>query len=61
MPKGLHNAGLRFCRMTKTTLKDQVGRNTLSYVNDIVVASKKRENYMSDLIETFTNMRKARL
>jgi hypothetical protein len=47
--------------MTKTTLKDQVGRNTLSYVNDIVVASKKRENYMSDLIETFTNMRKARL
>jgi hypothetical protein len=47
--------------MTKAALKDQVGRNTLSYVDDIDVASKKRENYMSDLIETFANMRKARL
>jgi hypothetical protein len=61
MPEGLHNAGSPFCRMMKVALKDQVGRNMLSYVDDIVVVSKKRENYISDLAETFANMRKARL
>jgi hypothetical protein len=34
MPEGLRNAGLTFCRMTKASLKDQVGRNILSYVDD---------------------------
>jgi hypothetical protein len=61
MPKGLRNAGPTFCRMTMTTLKDQVGRNVLSYVDDIVVVSKKKENYFSDLVETFANMREAKL
>jgi hypothetical protein len=61
MPEGLSNAGSTFCRMTKAALKDQVGRNMLSYVDDIVVVSKKRENYITDLAETFTNMREARL
>jgi hypothetical protein len=61
MPEGLCNVGPTFCRMTKAALKDEVGRNVLSYVNDIVIASKKRENYISDLAETFTNMREATL
>jgi hypothetical protein len=47
--------------MTKAALNDQVGRNILSYVDDIVVASRKKETYISDLVETFTNMREARL
>jgi hypothetical protein len=38
-----------------------VGRNVLSYIDDIVVVSKKRENYIADLAETFMNMREARL
>jgi hypothetical protein len=50
-----------FYRMTKAALKDQVSRNVLSYVNDIVVVSKKKESYISDLLETFANMRKANL
>jgi hypothetical protein len=33
----------------------------LSYVNDIVVASKKKASYISDLAETFANMHEARL
>jgi hypothetical protein len=33
----------------------------LSYVDDIVVVSKKRENYIADLAETFANMCEARL
>jgi hypothetical protein len=61
MPKGLHNAGPTFCSMTKATLKDQVNRNVLSYIDDIVVASKKKTSYISDLVEIVTNMRKARL
>jgi hypothetical protein len=61
MPEGLRSVGPTFCRMTNTPLKDQVGRNVLSYVNDIVVASKKKESYISDLMETFANMREANL
>jgi hypothetical protein len=45
----------------EVALKDQVGRNALSYVDDIVVASKKRASYISNLTETFANMRKAKL
>jgi hypothetical protein len=59
MPKRLRNVGPTFYRMTMATLKDQVGRNVLSYINDIVVVSKK-ENYIADLAETFTNMREAK-
>jgi hypothetical protein len=47
--------------MTKTTLKDQIGRNVLSYVDDIFVVSKKKEDYIADLAETFMNMREAKL
>jgi hypothetical protein len=61
MPEGLRNAGSTFCRMTKVALMDQVGRIMLSYVDDIVVVSKKRKNYIADLTETFTNMREVRL
>jgi hypothetical protein len=61
MPEGLCNAGPTFCRMTKVALKDQVSRNVLSYVDDIVVASKKKTSFISDLVETFINKREARL
>jgi hypothetical protein len=61
MSEGLYNAGPTFCRMMKAALKDQVSRNVLSYVGDIVVASKKKESYISDLSKTFVNMREANL
>jgi hypothetical protein len=61
MSEELRNAGRTFCRMMTATLKDQVGRNVLSYVNAMVVASKKKESYISDLTEIFTNMREANL
>jgi hypothetical protein len=47
--------------MMKVALKDQVGRNVLSYIDDTVMASKKKETYISDLAETFANLREARL
>jgi hypothetical protein len=61
MAEGLRIAGQTFCKMMKAALKDQVGRNVISYVDDIVVVSKKRETYISDLVKTFMNMREARL
>jgi hypothetical protein len=45
----------------KAALKDQVGKNVPSYVDNIVVVSKKGENYIADLAENFTNMHEARL
>jgi hypothetical protein len=47
--------------MTKATLKVQVGINVLSYINDIVMVSKKKASYIFDLMETFANMREAKL
>jgi hypothetical protein len=61
MPKDLCNTGPTFCRMTKAALKDKVGRNVLSYVDNIVVASKKKETHIFDLTETFANMGESRL
>jgi hypothetical protein len=55
MPKGLRNASSTFCIMMKATLKDQVRRNVFSYVDDIIVAIKKKTSYIFD----FTNMREA--
>jgi hypothetical protein len=57
MPEGHRNAGPTFCIMTKAAFKDEVGRNVLSYVDDIVGVNKKEEDYLSDLAETFANMR----
>jgi hypothetical protein len=59
--KCLCNVGPTFCRMTNVALKDQVRRNVLSYVDDIVIANKKGDAYISDLAETFMNTREAKL
>jgi hypothetical protein len=61
MPEGLKNARSIFSRLTKTVLKIQVGRNIFTYVDDIIVASKNKEDHLTDLAETFANMRDARL
>jgi hypothetical protein len=59
MPDGLRNVGPTCYGMMKAALKDQVGRNVFSYVDDIIVASKKKTSYISDLTETFANMSEA--
>jgi hypothetical protein len=61
MPEGLKNAGSTFSRLTKMVLESQVGRNIFTYVDDIVVASKNKEDHLADLAEIFANMRDARL
>jgi hypothetical protein len=61
MPKGLKNAGGSFSRMTTKALHSQIGRNVLTYVDDIIVKSTKQENHIADLQETFANFRQAGL
>src|SRR5438105_12214956 len=38
-------------------LQDQLGRNVEAYVDDIVIKSQVKEDLISDLSETFTNLR----
>jgi ribonuclease HI len=59
MPEGLKNAGGSFNRMTVTVIHSQIGRNVLTYVDDIIVKSTKQENHITDLQETFANFRQA--
>jgi hypothetical protein len=61
MAEGFRNAGTTFVRMTSTVLKSQIGKNLLAYVDDIVVKSKKRQDHIQDLQETFSNLRKGNL
>jgi hypothetical protein len=53
----LKKVGPTFYRMTKAILKDQNCINIFTYVDDIVVVSKKNNTQMKDLAETFANMR----
>jgi hypothetical protein len=61
MPEGLKNAGGSFSRMTVRVLHSQIGRNVLTYVDDIIIKSTKQENHIADLQETFANFRQAGL
>jgi hypothetical protein len=61
IPEGLKNVGPTFCRMTKVVLKEQLERNVFTYVDDIVVASRKKENELQDLAESFAIMQKSQL
>jgi hypothetical protein len=59
MPEGLKNAGPTFTRMTEEVFKPQIGRNIQAYIDDLIVKSNDRAGHVSDLAETFANMRRA--
>jgi hypothetical protein len=61
MPERLKNAGGSFSRMAVKVLHSQIGRNVLTYVDDIIVKNTKQENHVADLQETFANFRQAGL
>jgi hypothetical protein len=61
MPEGLKNAGGSFSRMTAKVLHSQIGKNMLTYVDDIIVKCTKQENHIVDLQETFANFIRAGL
>ena len=58
MLEGLRNVGCTFNRMIKKVLGNQLDRNVSAYVDDVVVRSRKREDHIQDLRETFANLRR---
>jgi hypothetical protein len=42
-------------------LEPQIGRNVEAYIDDIVVKSKKQEDLLDDLKETFNNLHKYKM
>jgi hypothetical protein len=56
MPEGLKNVGESFSSMTSKVLCTQIGKNILTYIDDIVVKSTKKENHIFDLQEIFANL-----
>ena len=58
MPERLRKAGCTFNRTIAAILDTQLDRNISAYVDDVVVRSKKHEDHISDIRETFANLRK---
>jgi hypothetical protein len=58
MPFSLKNVGATYQRTTHKCLADQIRRNIHVYVDDIAVMSKKQDDLIADLKETFNNLRK---
>ena len=58
MPFGLKNACATFQRLMCIALGGQMGRNADAYVDDIVVKTREERTLISDLEETFQNLRK---
>jgi hypothetical protein len=61
MQEGLKNDGSTFTRMTGTMFNPHIGRNIQAYVDDLIVKSTNRSSNVSNLAETFANMRWAGL
>jgi hypothetical protein len=61
MPEGLKNVGCTFSRMIAIVLHPRLRRNILAYVYDIVVKSIQKRDHISDLAETFANLKVANL
>jgi hypothetical protein len=61
MLEGLKNAEGSFSRMMSKVPSTQIGRNVLTYVDDIIVKSTKQDKHIADLQETFANFRKVGL
>ncbi|KAL0457588.1 UNVERIFIED_CONTAM: hypothetical protein Slati_0386000 [Sesamum latifolium] len=61
MPFGLKNAGATYQRLVDKIFHSQIGRNIEVYIDDMLVKSKKAEEHVKDLEETFSVLRKYKL
>ena len=58
MSFGLKNASATYQRAIQRCLQDQIEKNVEAYVDDVVVMSKTGKNLITDLEETFQNLKK---
>ncbi|KAL0462246.1 UNVERIFIED_CONTAM: putative enzymatic polyprotein [Sesamum latifolium] len=61
IPFGLKNAGATYQRLVDKIFRPQIGRNVEVYVDDMLVKSKKVEENIKDLEETFSVLKKYKL
>jgi hypothetical protein len=61
MSFGLKSVGAMYQRGIQRCLHTQLGCNTESYIEDIVVKTQEDEGLISDLAETFDNLRKFKM
>ncbi|GLT31014.1 hypothetical protein SLA2020_057820 [Shorea laevis] len=61
MSFGLKNAGATYQKLVQIVFKLQIGRNIEVYVDDMIVTSKRAEDHIDDLNETFQNLRRAQM
>ncbi|KAL0394719.1 UNVERIFIED_CONTAM: Pro-Pol polyprotein [Sesamum latifolium] len=61
MPFGLKNAGATYQRLVDKIFQSHIGRNVEVYVDNMLVKSKKAEDHIADLEETFAILKKYRL
>jgi hypothetical protein len=61
MPFGLRNAGATYQRCMQKCLHNQIGKNVLVYVDDVVIKTKEKDTLIDDLRETLNNLRRFRM
>ena len=57
MSFGLKNAGTTYQRLINKMFAHQIGRNVQVYVDDMLVKSRKEDDHLDDLKETFDTLR----
>jgi hypothetical protein len=61
MAFGLKNMGATYQKCIQIILEAQIRWNIEAYIDDLVVKSKKHEDLLYDLKETFDNLRKYKM
>jgi hypothetical protein len=61
MPFRLKSTGATYQRGIQWYLHSQLGDNIEVYVNDVVVKTQKDEGLISNLVQTFDNLRKFKM
>jgi hypothetical protein len=59
MPEGLKNVGPTFCRMMRAIFEEHMHRNVFTYIDNSVVASRRKTSQINVLAKTCANMRMA--
>ena len=57
MPFGLKNVGATYQRLMNKMFTHQIGRNVQVYIDDMLVKSRREEDHLEDLKETFNTLR----
>ena len=57
IPFGLKNVGVTYQRLINKMFIHQVGRNVKLYIDDMLVKSRREEDHLRDLRETFDTLR----